>query len=186
MAGVERRMDLFGVLLLSCAAATAGGITRDVLIGAIPPEGLNNWLYVSASLGAGLITFLFPSMIKKRWNPILIFDAAGLALFAVTGAHKALVYGGQPHDCNTTRYVDGHRRRYGSGYPPGTGPDCPALRTVCRVGSSGSNSGRTRRVAQSPPQPDDSRGRRAVFCAARPLRSQTLAASYFACLQIRY
>src|SRR5215468_4968046 len=32
----------------------------------------------------------------RRWNPVLLFDAAGLALFAVSGAHKALVYGLNP------------------------------------------------------------------------------------------
>lgn len=96
MAGVKRKLDLFGVLVLSFAAATAGGIARDVLIGAIPPDGLNNWRYVGVSLGAGLVTFFFPSMVRQRWNPVLLFDAAGLALFAVTGTHKALIYGVNP------------------------------------------------------------------------------------------
>lgn len=96
MAGVKRKLDIFGVLVLSFAAATAGGIARDVLIGAIPPEGLNNWRYVCVSLGAGLVTFFFPSLVRQRWNPVLLFDAAGLALFAVTGTHKALVYGVNP------------------------------------------------------------------------------------------
>jgi len=40
VAGVEHRLDLFGVLVLSFAAATAGGIVRDVLIGAVPPSSL--------------------------------------------------------------------------------------------------------------------------------------------------
>ncbi len=96
MAGVKRRLDLFGVIVLSFAAATAGGIARDVLIGAIPPEGLNNWRYVAVSLGAGLVTFFFPARVTRRWNPVLLLDAAGLALFAVTGAHKALLYGVNP------------------------------------------------------------------------------------------
>ena len=96
MAGVKRRLDLFGVMVLAFAAATAGGITRDVLIGAIPPPGLNDWRYVSVSLGAGLVTFYFPSKVTRRWNPVLLFDAAGLALFAVTGTHKALLYGVNP------------------------------------------------------------------------------------------
>ena len=37
---VRRRLDLFGVLVLSCAAAVSGGIARDVLIGAQPPAAL--------------------------------------------------------------------------------------------------------------------------------------------------
>ena len=42
MAGVRRRLDLFGVLVLSFAAANSGGITRDVIIGAIPPAAIDD------------------------------------------------------------------------------------------------------------------------------------------------
>jgi uncharacterized membrane protein YeiH len=96
MAGVKRKLDLFGVLVLSFAAANTGGITRDVLIGAVPPAAIIDWHYLGVSLAAGIITFCFPSAVLRRWNPVLLFDAAGLALFAVTGAHKALVYGLNP------------------------------------------------------------------------------------------
>lgn len=96
MAGVRCKLDLFGVLVLSFAAANTGGITRDILIGAVPPAAINDWHYLGVSLAAGIITFCFPSAISRRWNPVLLFDAAGLALFAVSGAHKALVYGLNP------------------------------------------------------------------------------------------
>jgi uncharacterized membrane protein YeiH len=96
MAGVKRQLDLFGVLVLSFAAANTGGIIRDVVIGAVPPSAINDWRYLGVSLVAGLITFYFPGAIRQRWNPVLVFDAAGLALFAVSGAHKALLYGLNP------------------------------------------------------------------------------------------
>jgi len=96
MAGVKRKLDLFGVLVLSFAAANTGGITRDVIIGAIPPSALNDSRYLGVSLLAGIITFWFPSAVRQRWNPVLVFDAAGLALFAVSGANKALLYGLNP------------------------------------------------------------------------------------------
>jgi len=96
MAGVKRRLDLFGVLVLSFAAANTGGITRDVLIGATPPGALDDWRYVGVSLLAGSITFCFPAAVRQRWNPVMLFDAAGLALFAVSGANKALLYGLNP------------------------------------------------------------------------------------------
>ena len=96
MAGVRHRLDLFGVLVLSFAAANTGGITRDVLIGAVPPGAISDWHYLAVSLLAGLITFWFPSRISQQWNPVLLFDAAGLALFAVTGAGKALAHGLNP------------------------------------------------------------------------------------------
>ena len=96
MAGVNRRLDVFGVLVLSFVAANTGGITRDILIGAVPPGAISDWHYLGVSLAAGIITFCFPSAIVRRWNPVLLFDAAGLTFFAVSGAHKALNYGLNP------------------------------------------------------------------------------------------
>ena len=96
LAGVKRELDLFGVLVLSFAAANSGGITRDVLIGAVPPGAVNDWRYLGVSLFAGVITFYFSSLIVRMSNPVLLFDAAGLALFAVSGASKALAYGLNP------------------------------------------------------------------------------------------
>jgi uncharacterized membrane protein YeiH len=96
LAGVKHKLDLFGVLVLSFAAANSGGIARDVLIGAIPPGALSDWRYVGVSLAAGLLTFYFSTVIIRLWNPVLLFDAAGLALFAVSGAQKALNYGLEP------------------------------------------------------------------------------------------
>jgi uncharacterized membrane protein YeiH len=90
--GVRARLDLFGVLVLSFAAATAGGIVRDVLIGAVPPTSLVDWRYLAASCTAGLITFYSHSAVERLRNPVQLFDAAGLSLFAVTGALKGLSF----------------------------------------------------------------------------------------------
>jgi uncharacterized membrane protein YeiH len=96
LAGVRRELDLFGVLVLSFAAANSGGITRDLLIGVVPPGAVGDWRYLGVSLFAGIVTFYFSSWIVRMSNSVLIFDAAGLALFAVTGASKALVHGLNP------------------------------------------------------------------------------------------
>lgn len=96
LAGVRRKLDLFGVLVLSFAAANSGGITRDVLIGAIPPAAISDWRYLVVSLVAGLITFFLSPAIERLRHPVLLFDAAGLALFAVAGAQKSLDYGLNP------------------------------------------------------------------------------------------
>lgn len=91
--GVRKRLDLFGVLVLSFAAATAGGIARDALIGATPPVALADWRYLAVSLLAGLVTFYAHERVERLRNPVQLFDAVGLALFAVTGAGKALAAG---------------------------------------------------------------------------------------------
>ena len=93
MAGVKHRLDLFGVLVLSFVAANTGGIARDVLIGAAPPPALSDWRYLAVSLLAGVVTFFCYGAVDRLRSPVLMFDAAGLALFAVAGAQKAVALG---------------------------------------------------------------------------------------------
>ena len=93
---VRHRLDLFGVLVLSCATAVTGGIVRDVLIGAIPPAALADWRLLSTAMLAGVVTFYWHGFIERLRNPVLLFDAAGLALFAVLGTAKALAFGLSP------------------------------------------------------------------------------------------
>lgn len=96
LAGTKRGLDLFGVMVLSFAAGNSGGITRDLLIGAVPPGAVGDWRYLGVSLVAGLVTFYFSSLIVRMSNAVLVFDAAGLALFAVAGSSKALSFGLNP------------------------------------------------------------------------------------------
>ena len=93
-AGVKHRLDLFGVLVLSFAAGNSGGIARDVMIGANSPVAITDWRYIAVSMLAGLITFYWYRIINRVSSPVLVFDAAGLALFAVSGAGKALAFHG--------------------------------------------------------------------------------------------
>src|ERR1700730_9471550 len=95
-AGVRRGLDLFGVLVLSFVAGNFGGITRDLMIGAVPPAAINDWRYLAVSLLAGVITFCWFSGIDRLRNSVLVFDGAGLALFAVSGTQKALAFGLNP------------------------------------------------------------------------------------------
>ena len=96
MAAVRHRLDIFGVLVLAFTAGNAGGITRDLLIGAVPPAAIGDWRYVVASVVAGLVTFWGYRTIHRIRDALLIFDALGLAVFAVSGTLKALAFGAQP------------------------------------------------------------------------------------------
>jgi uncharacterized membrane protein YeiH len=96
MTGVRHRLDLFGVLVLSFAAGNAGGLTRDLLLGVTPPPAISDWRYIAASLAAGLITFFHVPIIDRLRGSVLVLDAAGLALFAVSGTLKALAAGLNP------------------------------------------------------------------------------------------
>jgi uncharacterized membrane protein YeiH len=94
--GVRRRLDLFGVLVVAWVAAVAGGIARDLLIGSVPPAAIADWRYLAVAVAAGLMGFFASGAIAHLKTPVLLFDAAGLCLFAVTGTQKALAYGLTP------------------------------------------------------------------------------------------
>jgi uncharacterized membrane protein YeiH len=96
VSGVKNRLDVFGVIVLAFVAGNAGGLTRDVLIGAVPPAAIRDWRYVAASLLAGVTAFLWYRGITRLQRVVLLFDAGGLGLFAVSGTEKALAYGINP------------------------------------------------------------------------------------------
>ncbi len=94
--GVERKLDLFGVLVLACVTALFGGVTRDVLMGALPPDAFASWQGLAVASGAGILAFYAQTLFERVRQPVLLFDALGLALFAVTGTEKALAHGIMP------------------------------------------------------------------------------------------
>lgn len=93
LAAVNRRLDVFGILVLSFVAGNFGGITRDVLIGAVPPAALSDGRYLLVSVLAELVTFFSYAGVDRLRSPVLLFDAVGLAFFAVAGAQKAITFG---------------------------------------------------------------------------------------------
>jgi hypothetical protein len=78
------------VLTLGMVTALGGGIIRDILIDSLPPATLTDWRYLAVAAGGRLLAFLFGHPLTRLWRPITVLDAAGLSLFAVTGASKAL------------------------------------------------------------------------------------------------
>jgi uncharacterized membrane protein YeiH len=94
--GVQKRFDLFGVLFLAFVTAVAGGILRDLLIGAVPPVAISDVDYFVIAIVGGLLTFYCYGIVRSLQRSILLLDAVGLALFAVVGTQKAILFGIHP------------------------------------------------------------------------------------------
>ena len=92
-AAKQRGLDLFGIFAIAFLVACGGGIIRDLCIGAIPPGGLTNWHYLAVAILATALTVGIYSLVQKLHRPVILFDALGLSLFAITGAQKTLSYG---------------------------------------------------------------------------------------------
>jgi uncharacterized membrane protein YeiH len=97
MTAIRANLDLLGLLVLSFATALGGGLIRDMLIGAVPPNSIRDWRYGATALAGGGTVFFFYQFFQSVPQPLMItIDAAGLALFAVAGAEKALEFGINP------------------------------------------------------------------------------------------
>ena len=86
----RRGLDVFGFVALALAAGTAGGVLRDVLLGALPPAALADWRYATVCVAAGLFVFAFAAQATSVEGLIRVVDAFGLGLFAAAGTTKAL------------------------------------------------------------------------------------------------
>jgi hypothetical protein len=86
-------LDFLGLMVLAFATALAGGIFRDLLIGAVPPASLRDWRYPATAFVGGAAVFFLHHFLKRIPAAIMIdLDAMALALFAVAGTEKALEY----------------------------------------------------------------------------------------------
>lgn len=92
-AAVRTHLDLFGVVVAATVTAIGGGIIRDILLGLEPPVGLATWWYLVACIATAVLIFSFYPRLPEMRLPLQTADAIGLALFAVTGATKAVEHG---------------------------------------------------------------------------------------------
>ncbi len=89
----RRGFDVVGMLVLATTTGLGGGILRDVLLGDVPPVALRDQRYLAVPLAAVVLVFLGHHVVERIARPVLVFDAAGLGLFAVVGTAKALEFG---------------------------------------------------------------------------------------------
>ena len=90
---VRKNYDIVGMTVLAEITATGGGIVRDLVLGAVPPAAFTDHVSFLLPLGAVLLTFFAHRQVNRIQTAVLVFDAAGLAVFCVSGAAKALAYG---------------------------------------------------------------------------------------------
>ena len=98
--GVQKNLDLFGVLLLSVVTAMGGGVLRDILLGTFPPKMFFSGGYVIACLAVTIVIFLAARLFHcvprfgvwgdKAFN---CCDAVGLGIFVVIGVQAAVQTG---------------------------------------------------------------------------------------------
>lgn len=87
----RKQMDLVGFVLLGTATGIGGGTIRDTLIDALPVFWVREPAYLVTCVLVSCAAFFLAHIPQSRLKLLLWFDAVGMALFAVTGAEKALL-----------------------------------------------------------------------------------------------
>ncbi|MEO6069007.1 MAG: trimeric intracellular cation channel family protein [Chitinophagaceae bacterium] len=91
-AAMEKKLDPFGVLIISFVTAIGGGTLRDVLVGNLPVGWLTNTTPLLVIFFAALSTMFFGSYIKHLATALFLFDALGLGLFTIVGVEIGTKY----------------------------------------------------------------------------------------------
>ncbi len=93
MAAIHGNLDFLGMVVLAFVTAVGGGIIRDLLLGSVPPGAVRDWRYGTIALIGAATAFFFHQIVQEVPATLMLtLDAAGLALFSLSGAGKALEY----------------------------------------------------------------------------------------------
>lgn len=102
LTAIERRLDFFGIIVLSIVTAMGGGLLRDLILGITPPAMFRNYVYMATALLSAFVLLVFGSLFNKWLNisrmqnlmrAINIFDAVGLGIFTIIGMNTAITAG---------------------------------------------------------------------------------------------
>lgn len=102
LTAIERRLDFFGILVLSIITAMGGGLLRDLILGITPPAMFRNYVYVATAILSSVVLLVFGSLFNKWLNisrmqnlmrAINVFDAVGLGIFTIIGMNAAMTAG---------------------------------------------------------------------------------------------
>jgi uncharacterized membrane protein YeiH len=87
---MEKKLDPFGVLVLSFVTAIGGGTLRDMMIGNLPVSWLTNSTATIVIFSSAVVTLFFGRYLKHLTTTLFLFDALGLGLFTIVGINLAI------------------------------------------------------------------------------------------------
>jgi uncharacterized membrane protein YeiH len=99
LVSIDKKMDLFGVFIITFVTALGGGTLRDVMIGRTPVGWMLNIDYIFVIITGFIVTLLFKQLIEQFKIYLFIFDTIGLGVFTLIGLEKGINIGLHPIIC---------------------------------------------------------------------------------------
>lgn len=106
-AAMQRKLDVFGILIIAFITSIGGGTLRDIMIGDLPVNWMRDINYCVIILAAATIAIIFNKTIKNFQTTLLIFDSLGLGFFTILGVQKGINFGFHPGICVALGTVTG-------------------------------------------------------------------------------
>ena len=96
---INKKMDLFGILIIAFVTAVGGGTLRDVLIGQTPVSWMQDITYTYVILLSSVLAIVFRSYINYLRTSLFLFDTIGIGLYTLVGIEKGVHAGLHPIIC---------------------------------------------------------------------------------------
>ncbi len=90
LVAMEKRLDLFGVIIIAFVTAIGGGTLRDLLIGNTPVSWMQDLNYFMVILASAILAILFAKQLKYLRRSLFLFDTLGIGLYTIVGIEKGL------------------------------------------------------------------------------------------------
>lgn len=87
---MEKRMDLFGILIIAFVTAVGGGTLRDLLIGDTPVSWMRDITFAYVIMGSALLAIIIKNYINYLRTSLFLFDTIGIGLYTVVGIEKGI------------------------------------------------------------------------------------------------
>ena len=90
LVAINKRMDLFGILIIAFVTAVGGGTLRDLLIGDTPVSWMKDMTYTYVIFGSAFFAIVFKSRINYLRTSLFLFDTIGIGLYTLVGIEKGI------------------------------------------------------------------------------------------------
>lgn len=99
LSAMQKRLDVFGILVITFVTAIGGGTVRDVLIGSLPVAWILDLQAITTLVFAYLASLFFYKYIHRYTHLLFWLDTAGLAFFCVVAIDKCIAFHLHPMVC---------------------------------------------------------------------------------------
>ena len=99
LVAMDKRMDIFGILIIAFVTAIGGGTLRDILIGHVPVSWMQDMTYTYVVVGSSVFAVILKNKINYLRTSLFLFDTIGIGLYTVVGVEKGISAGLNPIMC---------------------------------------------------------------------------------------